>query len=70
MLFIGNFVFASGQEKVTEEERRHGEFSLIIEARDPNEAVKKFRFLRSKGIFPHPLSYWGDESPQTPLGFL
>jgi hypothetical protein len=43
MLFIGNFVFANGQEKVTEEERRHGEFSLIIEARDPNEAVKKFR---------------------------
>jgi hypothetical protein len=43
MLFIGNFVFANNQEKEAEEDRRHGEFSLIIEANDPNEAIKKFR---------------------------
>jgi hypothetical protein len=43
MLFIGNFVFTNNQEETQEADRRHGEFSLIIDARDPRSAVAKFR---------------------------
>ncbi len=43
MYFIGNFVFSTNQEETLEEERRHGEFSLIIEASDPVVAIWKFR---------------------------
>jgi len=43
MYFIGNFVFSTNQEETLEEERRHGEFSLIIDAADPMEAILKFR---------------------------
>lgn len=43
MYFIGNFVFSTNQEETLEEDRRHGEFSLIIDAPDPVEAIWKFR---------------------------
>ena len=43
MYFIGKFVHATNQEEVMEEERRHGEFSLIIDAETPLAALKKFR---------------------------
>ncbi len=43
MYFIGNFVFATNQEEIQETERRHGEFSLIIDAENPLMALKMFR---------------------------
>jgi hypothetical protein len=43
MLFIGNFIFATNQEKIEEEERRHGEFSLIIDVENPYMALRKFQ---------------------------
>ena len=43
MYFIGTFVHATNQEEVQEAERRHGEFSLIIDAETPLAALKKFR---------------------------
>jgi len=43
MHFIGNFIHATNQEEITETERRHGEFSLIIDAETPYIALKKFR---------------------------
>ena len=43
MYFIGNFVYATNQEEVSEVDRRHGEFSLIINAEEPLTALRKFR---------------------------
>jgi len=43
MYFIGNFVLSTNQEEVMEVDRRHGEFSLIIDANTPVTALKKFR---------------------------
>jgi hypothetical protein len=36
-------MYATHQEETSEEKRRHGEFSLLVEAGDPEEAVSKFR---------------------------
>ena len=43
MYFIGNFVYATNQEETLEVDRRHGEFSLIINAEDPYTALQRFR---------------------------
>jgi hypothetical protein len=43
MYFIGNFVHATSQEETRETERRHGEFSLIVDAPGPRNALEKFR---------------------------
>jgi hypothetical protein len=43
MYFIGNFIHATNQEEIKETERRHGEFSLIINAQDPHIALRNFR---------------------------
>lgn len=43
MLFIGNFMVLTNQEKVAESDRRHGEFSLMVEAPDNGRAVELFR---------------------------
>jgi hypothetical protein len=43
MYFIGNFIHATNQEQVSEEDRRHGEFSLIVNANDPYQALLRFR---------------------------
>ena len=43
MYFIGNFVHATNQEEVLEENRRHGEFSLIVNADDTYQAFLKFK---------------------------
>ena len=43
MYFIGNFIHATNQEEPLETERRHGEFSLIIDAANPYIAIGKFR---------------------------
>ena len=43
MYFIGNFVHSTNQEETEESERRHGEFSLIMDAANPSIALKKFK---------------------------
>ena len=43
MYFIGNFIHETNQEELLETERRHGEFSLIIDAEDLYIALRKFR---------------------------
>ncbi|MGD8981036.1 MAG: hypothetical protein PVF42_05555 [Desulfobacterales bacterium] len=43
MYFIGNFTYATNQEETTEQDRRHGEFSLIINAENPYLAILKFK---------------------------
>jgi hypothetical protein len=43
MYFIGNFTYTTNQEETVEKDRRHGEFSLIIDAQTPYLALQKFK---------------------------
>ena len=43
MKYIGFFTHMTGQEQVLAEDRRHGEFSLMVEAEGPESAVTMFR---------------------------
>ena len=43
MIFIGHFIHMTGQEKVAETERRHGDFQMVIEATDLRSALDGFR---------------------------
>ena len=43
MIYIGKFLHATDQQMAQEEDRRHGEFNLIIEAEDEKVAIEKFR---------------------------
>jgi len=43
MIFIGNFLHLTNQEKRTEAERRHGEFNLIVEAEQTEKAIHLFK---------------------------
>jgi hypothetical protein len=43
MYFIGNFVHSTNQEETLEKERRHGEFSLVVDAENPYLALLKFK---------------------------
>ena len=43
MIYIGKFLHATNQQRNQEENRRHGEFNLIIEADDETTALKKFK---------------------------
>jgi hypothetical protein len=43
MIYIGNFLHATNQEQKNERDRRHGEFSLIVEAVDAQTALHLFR---------------------------
>ena len=55
MIFIGKFFYLTSQQEIEEEDRRHGEFDLIIEARDGETAFLKFKEriaeIRDKGDF-------------------
>ena len=56
MIYIGKFLHATNQQKTKEEDRRHGEFNLIIEAEDQNSAIEKFKarineFRESSDLF-------------------
>ncbi len=42
MIYIGNFVHMTNQEEIQEEERRHGEFNLIVQAENHEQAVDMF----------------------------
>ena len=43
MIYIGKFLHATNQQRTKEENRRHGEFNLIIEADDEQMAVDRFK---------------------------
>ena len=43
MLYIANFLHVTDQQEILETERRHGEFSLIIEAETPHIVVQMFK---------------------------
>ena len=43
MLYIGNFLHITNQEKSAEEERRHGEFNLIVKADSKEAAITMFK---------------------------
>ena len=43
MIYIGNFLHVTNQQEVLETERRHGDFSLIVESEDFDSAVTKFK---------------------------
>ena len=55
MIFIGKFFYLTNQQEIEEQERRHGEFDLIVEAQDGESAFHKFKHrigeLRDKGDF-------------------
>ena len=43
MIFIGHFIHMTNQEEVAENDRRHGEFQMILEATDLTSALEGFR---------------------------
>ena len=43
MIYIGNFLYVSNQQETTEPERRHGDFTLLVEADTSDEAIGLFR---------------------------
>jgi len=42
MIYIGNFLQVTNQQAASETERRHGEFSMIVEADNHEAAVESF----------------------------
>jgi hypothetical protein len=56
MYFIGNFQHVSDQEATDENDRRHGNFSMLVDARDLDSAMAKFKtrlieFRKSTSFF-------------------
>jgi len=55
MIFIGKFFYLTNQQEIEEQDRRHGEFDLIIEAEGGETAFLKFKEriaeIRDKGDF-------------------
>lgn len=56
MIYFGSFLQLTNQQAPSEEERRHGEFTLVVEADNHDAALEKFktriRFYRSNsGLF-------------------
>lgn len=56
MIFIGSFFCLTNQQEILESRRRHGEFSMLVEADDRESAVFKFKerieeFRRSSDFF-------------------
>lgn len=43
MIYIGNFLHSTNQQKETEEDRRHGEFNLMVQAESREESLLRFR---------------------------
>lgn len=56
MYFIGNFQYLTDQEQDKEQERRHGFFSMMVQADSSEEAMEKFQkrliiFRQSSSFF-------------------
>lgn len=43
MLYIGKFLHMTNQQSTEEAERRHGEFNLIVQAQNSQEAIEYFK---------------------------
>ncbi|MEJ2098545.1 MAG: hypothetical protein P8X68_01050 [Desulfobacterales bacterium] len=43
MLYIGKFLHMTNQQEAQESQRRHGEFNLIIQAENSQEAIERFK---------------------------
>jgi hypothetical protein len=43
MLYIGKFLHMTNQQSTDESERRHGEFNLIVQAQNSQEAIEYFK---------------------------
>ena len=43
MLYIGKFLHMTNQQRTEESERRHGEFNLIVQAKNSQEAIEYFK---------------------------
>jgi hypothetical protein len=43
MIYFGSFLQLTNQQAPSEAERRHGEFTLVVEADDHDAAVEKFK---------------------------
>ena len=43
MLYIGKFLHMTNQQHTEESERRHGEFNLIVQAKNSQEAIEYFK---------------------------
>ena len=43
MLYIGKFLHMTNQQQTEESERRHGEFNLIVQAQNSQEAIEYFK---------------------------
>ncbi|RTZ97462.1 MAG: hypothetical protein DSY90_07565 [Deltaproteobacteria bacterium] len=43
MIYIGNFLVLTDQEKIAENDRRNGEFSLIVDAGNTSAALRSFK---------------------------
>jgi len=43
MYFIGNFQYLTDQQNASEEDRRHGAFSMLVQADSADQALGKFR---------------------------
>lgn len=56
MYFIGNFQYLTDQQEEKEKERRHGNFSMMIQADSADQALNRFRerlfdFHRASNFF-------------------
>jgi hypothetical protein len=57
MYYIGNFQYVTDRQNQIEIERRHGDFSMLVEAESSEDALQLFRsrmisFRESSGLFP------------------
>lgn len=43
MIYIGEFFFLTDQQEVEEQDRRHGEFNLVLESDEPRDAIDQFK---------------------------
>ena len=43
MLYIGKFLHMTNQQRTEESDRRHGEFNLIVQAQNSEEAIEYFK---------------------------
>ncbi len=43
MIYIGKFLYTTNQQAADEAQRRHGEFNLLVSAKDKNAAIENFK---------------------------
>jgi hypothetical protein len=43
MIYVGKFLHTTNQQEKNESKRRHGEFNLLVAAKDKQDALEKFK---------------------------